>query len=155
MSQRPATAQRHGARPCAAATAVTGTLQPALSQAEDATSDGDSGDRPTGLCKSPLMDLVLLTHPSFADHDTGPHHPERPARLAAVLEGIRAAGVTLVEVEPPEADLDLLGLVHDTDYIEAICNFAWRAGTARPGHVRRSGILGGGGAGLQRPAAAP
>ena len=87
------------------------------------------------------MDLVLLTHPSFADHDTGPHHPERLARLAAVLEGIRAAGVTLVEVEPPEADLDLLGLVHDTDYIEAICNFAWRAGTARPGHVRRSGIL--------------
>jgi acetoin utilization deacetylase AcuC-like enzyme len=74
------------------------------------------------------MDLVLLTHPSFADHDTGPHHPERPARLAAVLEGIRAAGVTLVEVEPPEADPDLLGLVHDADYIEAIRNFCLAGG---------------------------
>ncbi len=74
------------------------------------------------------MDLVLLTHPSFAEHDTGPHHPERPARLAAVLEGIRGAGVGLVEVEPPEADTDLIGLVHHPDYIEAIRNFCMAGG---------------------------
>jgi acetoin utilization deacetylase AcuC-like enzyme len=74
------------------------------------------------------MDLVLLTHPSFADHDTGPHHPERPARLAAVLEGIRASAASLVEVEPPKADVELLGLVHDADYIEAIRNFCLAGG---------------------------
>ena len=74
------------------------------------------------------MDLVLLTHPSFAEHDTGPHHPERAARLQAVLEGIDDAGVGLVEVEPPEADPDLIGLVHDRDYIEAIRNFCMAGG---------------------------
>lgn len=30
------------------------------------------------------MATVLITHPSFAGHDTGPHHPERPERMRVI-----------------------------------------------------------------------
>ncbi|KUO55306.1 MAG: acetoin utilization protein [Alphaproteobacteria bacterium BRH_c36] len=30
------------------------------------------------------MSTLLLTHPSFLDHDTGPGHPERPDRMRAI-----------------------------------------------------------------------
>lgn len=33
--------------------------------------------------------MLLLTHPMFMEHDTGPGHPERPARLTAILERLR------------------------------------------------------------------
>ena len=32
--------------------------------------------------------ILLETHASYLHHDTGPGHPERPARLEAVLQGI-------------------------------------------------------------------
>ena len=32
--------------------------------------------------------VLFVTHPRFLDHDAGRGHPERPARLTAVLEGI-------------------------------------------------------------------
>jgi acetoin utilization deacetylase AcuC-like enzyme len=33
----------------------------------------------------------LYTHPACLLHDTGPGHPERPERLAAVLAALRAS----------------------------------------------------------------
>ena len=30
------------------------------------------------------MATLLLTHPSFLEHDTGPGHPERPDRMRAI-----------------------------------------------------------------------
>lgn len=30
------------------------------------------------------MATLLLTHPAFVEHDTGPHHPERPDRMRAI-----------------------------------------------------------------------
>ena len=30
------------------------------------------------------MTTVLITHPAFLNHDTGPHHPERADRLRAI-----------------------------------------------------------------------
>jgi N-acetylmuramic acid 6-phosphate etherase len=35
--------------------------------------------------------VLLTTHPAFEAHDNGPGHPERPARLRAVLAGVAAA----------------------------------------------------------------
>ena len=48
------------------------------------------------------MSVLYATHARFLDHDTGVGHPERPARLRAVEEGIDAAGLreALVPVAP-------------------------------------------------------
>jgi hypothetical protein len=37
-----------------------------------------------------MAKVLLSTDPRFLDHLTGAHHPERPARLEAVLAGIAA-----------------------------------------------------------------
>ena len=37
-----------------------------------------------------MAPVLLVTHERYLDHDTGPGHPERPARLGAVLRGLRA-----------------------------------------------------------------
>lgn len=34
------------------------------------------------------MTTLLVSHTRFLDHDTGPHHPESPARLRSVLAGL-------------------------------------------------------------------
>ena len=58
--------------------------------------------------------LPLISHPSFGRlHPTG-SHPERPERLAGVLE----AFPDFVEARP--ATLSELELVHDADYIERV-----------------------------------
>ncbi len=54
------------------------------------------------------MRTLLLTHPAFAAHDTGPMHPERPARIRTVEEALSAAqfeGLSREEA-PLREDLD-------------------------------------------------
>lgn len=61
------------------------------------------------------MRLLYTTHPLFLLHDTGPGHPERPARLGAVEKGLHDAGLgdALVPFEAvPASDADL-DRVHD------------------------------------------
>ena len=55
-----------------------------------------------------------MTHEAYLDHDAGRGHPERPARLGAVLQGIRDAGVddALAYVAPRPATPDELARVH-------------------------------------------
>ena len=70
--------------------------------------------------------VLLATHPRFGDHDTGPGHPERPARLAAVLDGLTTAGLdeALVRVDPRPATRAELEAVHPAahlDRLEALC----------------------------------
>ena len=64
----------------------------------------------------------FLFHPSFLAHDTGPGHPERPQRLQAICEHLRAVKFwnSLVHLEPSPATRDILALVHPTPYIERI-----------------------------------
>ena len=74
--------------------------------------------------------VLLLTHEAFADHDTGPGHPERPARLEAVLSGIRAASVADAitwdaPAAAPRADLER---VHPALYLDAIERFCLTGG---------------------------
>ncbi len=57
------------------------------------------------------MSVLLVTDERFLDHVAGRRHPECPARLTAVLDGIDAAGLgdALVRRAPlPVDDLDLL-----------------------------------------------
>ncbi|MGH9042854.1 MAG: histone deacetylase, partial [Acidimicrobiia bacterium] len=69
--------------------------------------------------------LLVATDPAFADHDTGRGHPERVQRLAAAVAGVSAAGLgdAVVELEPREATLDELALVHPVEYLDALERF--------------------------------
>jgi acetoin utilization deacetylase AcuC-like enzyme len=76
--------------------------------------------------------VLLLTDPLFVRHDTGPHHPERPARLDAVLAGIRAAGVedALIEVSPAPASRAALERVHPPELLDRLEDFCRTGGGA-------------------------
>ena len=64
----------------------------------------------------------LVLDATFERHDTGPGHPERPARLQSIRRSIEAAG--LLErfelVAPEPADDALLTLCHDAGYIRRV-----------------------------------
>lgn len=76
------------------------------------------------------MAVLLGTSPRFADHDTGYGHPERPARLDAVLRGIDAAGVgeTLVRVAPRPATRVELERAHPAASLDAVERFCAAGG---------------------------
>ncbi len=76
------------------------------------------------------MEVVVASHPASLDHDTTPYHPERPARVGAVLEGIADSGLPTVAIESPEVRRSELALVHDPDYIELIEEFCLLGGGA-------------------------
>ncbi|WP_308446406.1 histone deacetylase family protein [Chitinimonas sp. BJYL2] len=71
-----------------------------------------AGSRPT----------AYLTHPDCALHDMGSHHPECPARLAAIQDQLIASGLWdhLWHVEPPLVTHEQLALVHPPRYVEAL-----------------------------------
>lgn len=67
------------------------------------------------------MTIALVTHPACLDHDTGPGHPERIARLTAVLEAIEAAEIPgLQRHDAPSASAGQLAAVHDWAHVEAM-----------------------------------
>jgi acetoin utilization deacetylase AcuC-like enzyme len=67
------------------------------------------------------MATLLISHPAFFAHDTGPHHPERPDRLRAVLAALDDPRfAALLRAEAPLASLEQIGRVHPANYVEAI-----------------------------------
>lgn len=74
------------------------------------------------------MDLLYVTHPDFARHETGDWHPERPARLRAVARGVAESGLGVIEVEAPEVDRDHLETVHKPAYVAAVERFVAAGG---------------------------
>src|SRR5215207_8881515 len=76
--------------------------------------------------------VLLTTHPAFEAHDNGPGHPERPARLRAVLAGIAAAGVddAVVAVSPRPATRPELEGLHRGPYLDALERFCAAGGGA-------------------------
>lgn len=69
------------------------------------------------------MTTLLISHPAFLAHDTGPGHPERPDRLK-VIDKVLAHEVfrALKRVEAPlrEDVEEQIALAHPTDYIGKI-----------------------------------
>jgi acetoin utilization deacetylase AcuC-like enzyme len=70
--------------------------------------------------------LVLAGPSGATEHDGGAHHPERPSRVLAVMDGVHdlALDGSLVHAEPTEAPLDALTRVHAPAYLaqlEALC----------------------------------
>jgi len=67
------------------------------------------------------MTTILITHPACLGHFMGPHHPESPDRLRAVLAALDAPEfATLIREEAPEATRDQLLLVHPADHVDEI-----------------------------------
>ena len=67
------------------------------------------------------MSVLLLTHRACLGHDPGPHHPECPDRLRAVLKALDAEEFSdLVRDEAPRATREELLLVHPARHIDAI-----------------------------------
>ena len=65
------------------------------------------------------MATGIVTHPIYLEHKTGHAHPERPARITAVLEELDRTGVRsrLVEIEPQRSDREALAAVHSDEYL--------------------------------------
>ncbi len=67
------------------------------------------------------MTTLLYSHSACREHDTGAMHPERPARLDAVLEtlaGDEFAG--LERREAPRATVEQIARVHPKAFVEAV-----------------------------------
>ncbi len=63
-------------------------------------------------------------HPAFLKHDTGPRHPERPERLTAIIDRLKADGLwrELARLQPSPATTDTIAAVHDPAYIQLAKN---------------------------------
>ena len=76
------------------------------------------------------MKVLVESHPACLEHVAGYGHPERAERVEACVQGIRDAGLgdDVVWVEPREATVDELSLVHERGYIDAMRAFCERGG---------------------------
>jgi len=98
------------------------------------------------------MTTLLVSHPSFLEHDTGPHHPERPDRLRAVLAALdNPAFANLARVPAPSASIEELTRVHPQDYVEAILGV--RPGPGEHVHIDGDTVMSQGSAEAVRRAA--
>ena len=67
------------------------------------------------------MSVLLLSHPAGLEHDTGPGHPERIARIRAVTAALAAPEFeALIREEAPAATREQLGRVHPAAYIDRV-----------------------------------
>ncbi len=68
-----------------------------------------------------MQPVLLVTDDAMLDHDTGPGHPERPARLATVVERLRrGCSAPLQWCSPRPAPRSALERVHDASYLDAL-----------------------------------
>lgn len=78
------------------------------------------------------MTTILFTHPACLDHDPGPHHPERPARLIAILDALdKPEFAALVRREAPRAADAQLALIHPVLHVQRVMGAVPPAGRAR------------------------
>ncbi|MSP03861.1 MAG: histone deacetylase family protein [Acetobacteraceae bacterium] len=67
------------------------------------------------------MSTVLVTHPACLDHFMGPHHPESPHRLRAVLAALEAPEFSsLLREEAPQATREELCRAHPAEHVNEI-----------------------------------
>ena len=82
--------------------------------------------------KDTAMTTLLFHHESSARHDTGPGHPERPARYRAVMEALSVdAFAGLVRREAPEAEREHVARAHSARYVEALLDAVPETGLVR------------------------
>ena len=65
------------------------------------------------------MPTLLVSHDSFFSHDTGPHHPESPARLKSVLDGLsQSTFASLIRAPARLASTEEVGRAHPDHYLD-------------------------------------
>lgn len=75
------------------------------------------------------MDVALYTHADMLDHRPGDWHPERPARLRAVVGALEdAADLPLIGADAPIAERADLELAHTSAYVDRILGLSPGAG---------------------------
>ncbi len=78
------------------------------------------------------MTTVLYTHPACLQHDPGQSHPERPARLKAVLSAFEVeAFAELRREEAPQAEIAQITRVHAADYVQEVLDAVPQSGLVR------------------------
>ena len=73
------------------------------------------------------MTTVLITHPAFVNHNTGPYHPERPDRMRAIDKALAQDRFKdLVRREAPLRDDDEQYIIqlHGADHFERVRSIA-------------------------------
>ena len=70
------------------------------------------------------MAVAFVTHAHCHLHRMGDHHPERPARLNAIVDELHARGLydVLLHHEAPRASVEQLIRVHPLAYVEDLSN---------------------------------
>lgn len=78
------------------------------------------------------MSVGIFQHPDCGRHDMGLGHPEQPARLPAVHDGLANAGLTerLTWREAPAVTRELLARAHPAAYLDRLAARAPAAGSA-------------------------
>ncbi|QYY28350.1 MULTISPECIES: histone deacetylase family protein [Cupriavidus] len=72
-----------------------------------------------------MTPTIIYTHTACLEHRPGPHHPESPERLKAVVEALRTPEFASLEWrDAPMGTVEQLQLIHDTDYIDEIAQRA-------------------------------
>ncbi|MEM7093195.1 MAG: histone deacetylase [Actinomycetota bacterium] len=76
------------------------------------------------------MSLLFVSHERCLEHVAGPGHPERPARLGAVSDGLEHAGLLqgLTMVEAPLAPTEAITDVHAVSVLETVERLAAEGG---------------------------
>jgi len=74
---------------------------------------------------------AFISHADCLKHEMGAHHPERPARIAAIEDQLAVSGVgqRLTRFDAPLATDEQLARVHPAEYVRAIREVAPRSGT--------------------------
>ena len=67
-----------------------------------------------------MASTALIFAEECLAHDTGPTHPERPARLRAIEQAFKQAGLNPPRVKPLKATDDDLLRVHSRAHIDAV-----------------------------------
>ena len=76
---------------------------------------------------------LLITHPACLEHETTPGHPERPARLAAVLGHLRETGLVddMTVREAPAATRAEVRRIRGETYLDELARLTPAAGLTR------------------------
>ncbi len=67
------------------------------------------------------MTVAIITHEACLEHNAGPHHPERPERLMAVMDALDQPDfAALPRLRAPLATVEQISLAHPRAYVEAV-----------------------------------
>ncbi|MCB1538283.1 MAG: histone deacetylase family protein [Rhodospirillales bacterium] len=64
--------------------------------------------------------VIIITHPDFVKHDTGPGHPERPARIAAIMDMVARDLPDIPVIDAQSATDEQITRAHPPAYLMAL-----------------------------------